>query len=86
MSRRGAGRDSRRGFSEHQADLFSVDPAGYVREVLASHSWPDEGRFPVNHAGARVRSLLWSDLTSSESPVIVAGFSSIAALVDLVAD
>jgi superfamily II DNA or RNA helicase len=52
---------------------------------LASLGWPAADQFPVNHRGARVRAVVWSDLVSSESPLIVAGFSSIAELVDLVA-
>jgi len=62
-----------------------VDPGGYVLERLASLGWPAADQFPVNHTGARVRAVVWNDLVSSESPLIVAGFSSIAELVDLIA-
>ncbi|KHL04713.1 hypothetical protein LK10_04235, partial [Sinomonas humi] len=52
---------------------------------LAALHWPAAEQFPVNHAGARVRAVVWSDLVSSASPLIVAGFSSIAELVELIA-
>lgn len=86
MSQRGASRRPRRDEWEGQADLFSVEPDGYVMEKLASLGWPAADQFPVNHAGARVRDIVLSDLVSSESPLMVAGFSSIASLVDLIAD
>lgn len=86
VSQRGSSRRPRHDAWEGQADLFSVDPGGYVLETLASLGWPTADQFPVNHTGARVRNLVWNDLVSSESPVIVAGFSSIAELVDLIAD
>jgi hypothetical protein len=85
MSQGGASRRKRRDEWEGQADLFSVEPDGYVLERLASLGWPAADQFPVNHTGARVRKQLWSDLVSSESPLIVAGFSSIAELVELIA-
>ncbi|MEJ1179591.1 MULTISPECIES: SNF2-related protein [unclassified Pseudarthrobacter] len=52
---------------------------------MASLDWPAADQFPVNHTGARVRAVVWSDLVSSDSPLVVAGFSSIAELVDLIA-
>ncbi len=66
-------------------DLFSIDPASYVQYGLSCLDWPDQRRFPVNHAGARVRDVVDPDLVSSESPLLVAGYSSIAALVELLA-
>lgn len=69
-----------------QPDLFSVEPERHVREVLAGLGWPEATRFPVNHGGARVRSVLWTDLVQSSSPLLVAGFSSIGQLIDLIAD
>jgi superfamily II DNA or RNA helicase len=83
----GDGAMSRRAHVQRdQQDLFSIDPEEHVTELLAGRAWPDAARFPVNHAGARVRSTLWSDLVESPSPTIVAGFSSIAQLIDLLAD
>lgn len=85
MSQGGASRRKRRDAWEGQADLFSVEPDGYVLEKLASLAWPAADLFPVNHTGGRVRKQVWGDLVSSESPLIVAGFSSIAELVELIA-
>lgn len=85
VSQRGASRRPHREEWQGQADLFSVEPGGYVLERLASLGWPAADQFPVNHSAARVRTVVWKDLVSSESPLIVAGFSSIAELVDLIA-
>ncbi|WP_136610073.1 SNF2-related protein [Sinomonas albida] len=85
MSPRGTGPRPRRNEWEGQADLFSVEPGSYALESLASLGWPAADEFPVNHAGARVRSVVKKDLVSSASPLMVAGFSSIAELVDLIA-
>lgn len=72
-----------------QDDLFSSDAAdrtGLRMHRLASRSWPDQGRFPVNHASARVRRIVWDDLRRCPTPLVVTGFASIAELVDLMAD
>jgi len=42
------------------------------------------GRFPVNHAAAQVRGVVWEDLMASRDFLIVAGFASIAQLIELV--
>lgn len=66
-------------------DLFSIDPASGTDWNLASLTWPEQARFPVNHAGVRVRDVVAGDLVSSDAPLLIAGYSSIAALIDLVA-
>ncbi len=68
-----------------QADLFSIDPTAYLPLELAGRAWPDPARFPVNHAGGRVRQQVWRDLTGSSDPTIIAGFSSIGQLIELIA-
>jgi hypothetical protein len=68
-----------------QTDLFSLDPAAYLPMELGSRAWPDPARFPVNHAGGRVRQQVWADLTRSISPTVIAGFSSIGQLIELIA-
>lgn len=68
-----------------QADLFSFDPAAYLPMELASRAWPDPARFPVNHASGRVRQPVWGDLTGSAHPTVIAGFSSIGQLIELIA-
>lgn len=70
---------------EGQEDLWSAQTDGYVLERLANLGWPSQDQFPVNHTGGRVRSLVWKDLSSSPSPLVVAGFASIGELVDLIA-
>ena len=65
-------------------DLFSVESRPLLRNELSALGWPEVARFPVNHARARVRTLVWEDLMSSHDVLIVAGFASIAQLIELV--
>ena len=67
-------------------DLFSIAPEDFAKPDLSRQLWPAQARFPVNRPSARVRDVVAEDLLASESPVLIAGYSSIAALVDLVAD
>ena len=67
-------------------DLFSSDPGSFVAHQLAGRSWPPQERFPVNHARAYVRRVVTGDLRTSDAPLLIAGYSSIAALIELVAD
>ncbi len=66
-------------------DLFSVDPTSYLPETLAGRAWPDPARFPVNHAANHVRRQVWADLVGSSDPLVVAGFSSIGELIEMIA-
>jgi hypothetical protein len=75
-------RGTRRGPED---DLFSVDPAAFISHSLAGLTWPDQGRFPVNHARTTVRGVVEDDLTSSSTPLLIAGYSSIGSLVDFIA-
>ena len=79
MARRIRGRDN------EQADLFSLGRDPQLGHTLSSLPWPDPDRFPVNHAGARVRDPVWSDLTLSQRGVVVTGFASIVKIVELAA-
>jgi hypothetical protein len=71
--------------SDSGEDLFSVDPSGYLPLTLSSMLWPDGDEFPVNHSASTVRSRVWVDLVSSSDPLVVAGFSSIGELIELIA-
>jgi hypothetical protein len=66
-------------------DLFSIDEASNIEFALSTLPWPEQDRFPVNLARRHVRDLVDADLKSSDAPLLVAGYSSIAALVELVA-
>ena len=68
-----------------QLDLFAVRPDDHVAQRRDAQLWPAQERFPVNRASRSVRRVLESDLATSESPLLVAGWSSIATLVDLLA-
>jgi hypothetical protein len=73
---------------EHGDDLFSGgsgDPADFIPVGLSGLSWPSQGRFPVNHARARVRDVVAADLECSDTPLLIAGYSAIASLVEMVA-
>ncbi len=67
-------------------DLFSAEPGTFIKLGLSRLAWPPQGRFPVNHHQARVGDVVIRDLTSSESPLLIAGYSSIGALIEQVAD
>jgi superfamily II DNA or RNA helicase len=69
-----------------QEDLFSVDPSANMMHVLASVSWPAHEEFPFNRAGSEVGSLVLSDLAASSEPLIVAGYASVAELIEFVAE
>ncbi|HET7689115.1 MAG TPA: phospholipase D family protein, partial [Nocardioidaceae bacterium] len=66
-------------------DLFSLDEAEYIEFGLSTLRWPDQSRFPVNLPRRHVRDMVDTDLQSSKTPLLVAGYSSIAALIELVA-
>lgn len=68
-----------------QLDLFSVAPAEQVVHRLEAASWPPSQRFPINRPGKTVRNRLWGDLVASPQPLVVAGYASIAKLVDFAA-
>lgn len=68
-----------------QPDLFSVDPTAHVVHALDAARWPDQRAFPVNRAAAHVADVVRADLLASTRPLVVAGYSSIAELVDFVA-
>lgn len=67
-------------------DLFSALPESFVEFGLSLQSWPAQEKFPVNHVRAHMRDVVAEDLHASDTPMLIAGYSSIAALVDLVAD
>lgn len=73
------------GSPDPQADLFSIDPTSYMPIKLSERNWPSQDRFPVNHAQANVSHPVRDDLVASESPVVVAGFSSIDEFIALTA-
>lgn len=66
-------------------DLFASTPEPHLSLRLGQLSWPAAERFPVNHAGAHVRDHVWCDLTTSRAPLVLAGFASIAQIIELVA-
>jgi superfamily II DNA or RNA helicase len=66
-------------------DLFSVDEASYIEFGLSTLDWPEQSRFPVNLPRRHVRDVVDADLRLSDTPLLVAGYSSIAALIELVA-
>jgi hypothetical protein len=54
--------------------------------VLDGREWPSASRVPVNRAGSNVRRSVWPDLVTSDQPMVVAGYASIASVIELVAD
>ena len=68
-----------------QLDLFRLDPSAHVLQHLDNRSWPESARFPVNRASSQVAAHIRADLATSAHPLLVAGFSSIAEVIHLVA-
>lgn len=79
-SKRGSGADLA------QVDLFAAAPSTSLGEHLDALSWPDQQRVPVNRASAKVRHVVWPDLSTSRRPVVVAGYASIGELVSFIAE
>lgn len=48
-------------------------------------AWPEQDRFPVNRPGYTVGAVIRADLIGSRQPLLVAGYSSIAQLVEFIA-
>ncbi len=71
---------------EDQDDLFAQTVLGPQPDwILAGKDWPDPTRFLVNHRSARVRETVWTDLTTSAAPLVIAGWASIDQVIRLVA-
>lgn len=67
-------------------DLFSSAASSpLIPHRLAGMPWPDPGRFPVNHARARVGDRVWPDLESGRFALVVTGFAAIGQVVEIVA-
>ena len=71
--------------SAEQPDLFATASEPHLDLRLAHEQWPPSTEFPVNHGAGHVRDQVWSDLTSSQDAVVVAGFASIAKIIELAA-
>lgn len=65
--------------------LFSIPVQSTDDGARSDQSWPPPESFPLNRSGARVRDIVGADLRASVKPQLVAGYSSIAELVDMVA-
>ncbi len=66
--------------------LFALDGGSRVAALLHERAWPESTRFPANHGDSHVRAVVWEDLVSSSSPLLIAGYSSLGELVHLVSD
>jgi hypothetical protein len=69
-----------------QPDLFSVLAAEENSGRIGTYLWPAPSRFPMNRPGFTVRGVIWPDLVDSSEPLVVAGYSSIGQLIELLAD
>ncbi|HWR96671.1 MAG TPA: SNF2-related protein [Arenimonas sp.] len=47
-------------------------------------NWPEAARFPLNISPKHVKDFIWKDITSSRKSIIVAGYTSLDWLIDLV--
>ena len=67
-----------------ELDLLSSVGRPMLAQRLELGWWPDQARFPVNRATAKVRPVVWADLVGCSDPLVVTGFASIDQLVDLI--
>ena len=72
--------------SDGQLSLFGDTTPSRAIDLLSQREWPSHDAFPTNHRTAKVRSVVWGDLVASPQPLLVAGYASIAQLVELMAD
>ncbi len=68
-----------------EPDLFSFGTDPHLRLRLGNLEWPSFDEFPVNHSTARVGRQVWTDLTTSREPLVLAGYASLDKVVELVA-
>lgn len=66
-------------------DLFTMPQLPFISHRLAAMAWPSSSLFPTNHAQSRVADHVWPDLATSKRPLAVAGFASLAQIVELAA-
>lgn len=76
---------AKRGRQAGLDDLFSAAVSADERLAWGVYEWPDAARFPVNEAGRQVGSTVVADLAGSAAPLVVAGYSSIGELIELIA-
>lgn len=72
--------------SQDQLNLFAQasDAARQRQYWLVDQSWPAAERFPVTWMRASTRAVVWPDLVGATDPLVVAGYSSLTELIDLV--
>ena len=68
-----------------QLDLFWTSPSTRAAGILEGRTWPSQDQFPTNRNRTHVRDVVWDDLVSSPSPLLIAGYSSIGKLIELIA-
>jgi hypothetical protein len=67
-----------------QLEFFGSTIHSRAADVLDAQSWPDLKEFPTNRSRHHVRDVVWEDLVSSKFPLLVAGYSSLGELVQLI--
>lgn len=72
-----------RGQTPGQQDHFATATQPHLRLKLAQVCWPPAGEFPATTA-QRGRDQIWTDLTTSKTPWVLAGFASIAKIVQTI--
>ena len=70
--------------SKGQISFFDdeVDIQANIRGV---GNWPEKERFPYNFNKTRVEDIVLKDLSASQSPLIITGFTSLDYIIDFVA-
>lgn len=68
-----------------QPTLFSQEPVAHLGARLDLLSWPPQDRFPLNRPSETVRRVVLEDLAGSDAFTVVAGYSSVGELIELLA-
>lgn len=70
--------------SDSQQPIDDLFGQAFRGKEKSKKTWPDADRFPVNISPKNVKDFIWKDLTSSRKSIIVAGYTSLDWLIDLV--
>ncbi|MFO7766792.1 MAG: helicase-related protein [Pelovirga sp.] len=71
--------------TENQLNFFDsdVESQAIVRGVS---DWPEQERFPLNHKTTPAEKIILKDISTSRSPMLVTGFTSLDYIIDFIAD
>lgn len=72
--------------NENQQPLDDLFGQAIKRNHESKKTWPEAERFPLNISPKHVKNTIWKDISSSKKSLLIAGFTSLDWLIDLVED